>query len=275
MRDTDFEKILIAKQIKERWEMRIAGLGIRSMRSFMGKIALCLFATALLAVANVKVFAADKPGSGEQSRTVDVLMLGHYTPRDFEPWWPKFQEACAKEGVNVQILTDDPKRGLGYDNYTGELLRKFNVVAFSGILENVNKTPAGEAEIKAFRERLDAYYKSGGSIIWVPLGFQHWGTYWNKETGDKYDARSLEEDLYDPPKTVDVNPSLNNKIYRYIWSTNVTAHPVTEKVRGLLFPTTGEWSWPGTVPMKYGPSWTVLIRGMDSTSTIGNAAPAG
>ncbi|HEY3417292.1 MAG TPA: hypothetical protein VGM23_10460, partial [Armatimonadota bacterium] len=211
--------------------------------------------------------AADKP--------VDVLMIGHTIPRDFEPWWPKFQAACAKENVRIFILNEDPERGLGYPRYTSELLKRFQVVVFSGLLEKTSNTKSSEEEVAAFRERLDAYSRAGGGVIWVPLGFGHWGTYWNKFVGDRYDVRSLEEDLYDPPKTVDINPALRNPVYRYIWTTNVAKHPVTEGVRGLLLPVLGEWSWPGTVPMKFGKSWTPLVRGMDSTVTIGNAASVG
>lgn len=225
-----------------------------------GIMAVCLFLTGF-------AFAADKP--------IDVLMVGHSIPRDFEPCWPKFQAACAKDGVRIYILNEDTRRGQGYDLYTADLLRKFNVIVFSGLLENVDKTPARDAEVNAFKERLNAYYKSGGSIIWVPMSFQHWGTLWNKSVGDKYDVQSLEEDIYDPPKVVDVNPAYNNKLYRFIWTTNVSKHQVTEGVKGLLMPCFGEWSWPGTVPMKFGKSWVPVVSGMDSTVTIGNAAPAG
>lgn len=211
--------------------------------------------------------AADKP--------VDVLMIGHYIPRDFEPWWPKFQEACARENVRVSILNEDMKRGLGYELYTAELLKHFQVVIFSGLLDVTSDTAASEEVVAAFRARLDAYSKAGGGIIWVPMSFGHWGTYWNKTVGKYYDVQSLEEDIYDPPKTVDINPAFNNPLYRYLWTTNVAKHPVTEGVRGLLLPSVGEWSWPGTVPMKFGKSWTPIIRGMESTVTVGNAAPLG
>lgn len=62
---------------------------------------------------------------------------------------------------------------------------------------------------------------------------------------------------------------------RYIWTTDLTRHPVTEGVRGLFFGRNGEWGWPGVIPMKFGPSWEVLVYGMDSTRTTLNGTPAG
>jgi hypothetical protein len=210
----------------------------------------------------------------QAAKPVQVLMMGHYASRDFEPWWPKFRAACAKQGVEVYLYHADTKNGLEYDVYTDEVLRQFDVVVFSGLLEKTSNTATSEEGMEAFRKRLDAYYRAGGSILWVPTANDHWGTRWNKFVGDRYDVRSLEEDIYDPAKVVDVNPALDKDYYRYIWTTNVAEHPVTEGVRGLLLPVLGEWSWPGTVPMKFGKSWTPLIRGMESTSTIGNAAQA-
>lgn len=232
-----------------------------------------LLACAVLSLTAVLTHAAEP--SPAPAKPVDVLLLGHACSRDFEPWWPKFQQACAREGVRVNILTADLKRGLGYDLYTSELLKQFQVVVFAGLLDNTSDTSVPPEAVAAFRERLDAYYRAGGSVLWVPLAFGHWGTRWNEQVGQRYDVRSLEEDLYDPPKLVDINPTLNHPLYRYLWTTNVTPHPVTAGVRGLLLPTLGEWSWPGTVPMRFGASWTVLVRGMDSTITIGNAAAPG
>ena len=219
------------------------------------------------------LFAA--PTHAAPAKPIDVLMIGHYIPRDFEPSWPKFQQACAREGVRVHILNADMTRGLDYPLYTSDLLRQFQVIIFSGVPIKTSNTASSDAEVAAFRDRLDAYYKAGGGVIWTPMAFDQWGGIWNKTVGDKYDAHCLVEDLYDPPKTVDINPALNNRVYRYIWTTNVSPHPVTEGVRGLLLPATGEWSWPGTVPMQFGKTWTTLIRGMDSTITIRNTAPEG
>jgi hypothetical protein len=212
--------------------------------------------------------AADKP--------VDVLMLGHYVPRAGEKSWEKYQKACARDGVRVTIY--DKSQTLDYSLVTDEYLREFQVVLFSGL----PGSPPGEQDknteaATAFRDRLDAYHKAGGGVLWAPMAFQHGGTYWNDLVGKRYDVQSLEEEIYDPGKTLDVNAALNKgRMFKYVWTTDVAAgHPVTRNVKGLFLPFLGEWSWPGTVSMKFGTSWTVLVRGMESTRTMGNAAAAG
>ncbi len=224
--------------------------------------------TALLLFATPQTFAAD-------TKPVDVLMIGHYVPRAGEASWEKYQAACAKEGVRLHIY--DKSQTLDYSLVTDDYLRQFHVVLFSGL----PGSPPGNVDehteaAAAFRERLDAYYKAGGGVLWAPQAFQHGGTYWNDLVGDRYDVQSLEEKIDDPGKTIDANAPLKKRdMLKYIWTTNVEPHPVTDQVKGLFLPFLGEWSWPGTVPMKFGPSWTTLIKGMDSTRTMGNASPAG
>ena len=207
---------------------------------------------------------------------IDVLMLGMYSCRPNDSSTPRFEAACAEQGIRLSIGSG---HGIDYNRYTSEFLRQFQVVIFDDLPSEKAWNPmrATPEEIAAFRDRLDAYYQAGGGVIWSPMSIGHHGTYWNDVVGKRYDAQSLEEAIQDPGKELSVN-SLDrgrNRLSAYIWTTNVTAHPVSEGVRGLFLPITGEWSWPGTVPMKFGKSWTTLVRGMDSTYTIGNAAALG
>lgn len=255
--------------------MRTQRWNAPSMQSPGGKLALCFLTTMLLAAADKPVFAADTSGAGGSGRTVDVLMIGHYGPRPGEASWLKYQAACAREGIRVFI--NEKGSALDYEQFTDDYLRQFHVVVFGGLPDQpVNPSADDMKAMAAFRERLEAYYQAGGGVLWVPEAFQEEGTYWNKVVGARYDAQSLEEDLYDPGKTLDINPMLRKgKLLKYIWTTNLAEHPVTKNVKGLFLPLTGEWSWPGTVPMKFGKSWTVLVKGMESTRTMGNAEPFG
>jgi hypothetical protein len=208
--------------------------------------------------------AADKP--------IHVLVTGHYVAGDKDPAWAKFQAACAKEGVDIEVASATT---INYPAYTSELMKQFDVVIFVGLPDVTADTKVSDAEVSAFRDRLDAYHRAGGGVLWMPLGFGEWPSKWTKVVGDRYDVKALDEALNDEPKTVDINPAFHNSLYHFIWTTNVAKHPVTDGVRGLLMPVRGEWSWPGTVPMQYGSSWTVLVSGMDSTGTMGNSAAAG
>ena len=212
--------------------------------------------------------AAEKP--------VDVLIIGHFTPHLNDPGWPKLQAACAAQGVRLSILGEGGQ-SCDYANYTDDVLRKFHIVICCGVPSEKyhNPTAASAAEIAAFRDRLDAFYRAGGGVIWVPFSMGNGGTNWNDVVGKRYDVQSLEEAVYDPGKQVNVNPMFGGNHYQYVWTTKIAPHPLTTGVQGLLIPLDGDWSWPGTVPMKYGASWTPLVRGMESTVTIGNAKPLG
>jgi len=221
-----------------------------------------LFVLAFLLAASGPIFAADKP--------IDVLIIGLAVPSE-GPSWQKYKAACAKEGVRVSIY--DKSQTLDYSLVTDDYLRQFHVVLFANLPGEASGMKDEVAA--AFRERLDAYHKAGGGVLWVPASTQHECIFWNKLVGERYDVQCLEEELYDPGKTIDVNAALGlRNMFKYIWTTNIAEHPVTKNVKGLFLPSYGEYNWPATVPMKFGKSWTVLIKGMESTRTMGNAESA-
>ena len=216
---------------------------------------------------------------GEEGKAapIDVLLIGHYTPHLNDPGWPKLQAAFAAQGIRLSGLGEGGMT-LDYNKYTDEFLRKFQIIIVCGMPSEKYHNPAAASpsDIAAFRDRLDAFYKAGGGIIWVPLALGNGGTIWNEIVGKRYDVTSLEEDIFDPAKVINVNTGLPYpKRFLYLWTTSIANHPVSAGVQGLFLPMEGEWSWPGTVPMKFGASWTTLVRGMDSTITIGNAKSLG
>jgi hypothetical protein len=204
--------------------------------------------TALLLFATPQTFAAD-------TKPIDVLISGQHI-RFHSPFLQNYQDACRREGVDIHFSRPDR------DTLSLDYLKQFQVVLFHGLPKNEDEA-----------EQLAKYHRAGGGLLWTPVAFKRWPILWNDRVGRHYDARALAEDLYDPPKLVDVQPEINKPTFRYLWTTAVEQHPVTEGVEGLFLPTTGEWSWPGTVPMAFGPEWQVLLRGMDSTRTIGHASP--
>jgi hypothetical protein len=197
---------------------------------------------------------------------IDVLMIGYFNPQVNDDGFPALQSAMAAEGIRVSVFNpgrDPATLAIRYNEYPNDLLSKFHVVVFNG-------TPNDAA----LRGRLDAFSKAGGGIVWSPLSGGHGAVRWHESVGRRYDVRSLEEDIFDPGKVV-VADQRFSYLTSYIWTTAISPHPVTEGVRGLFLPVFGDHRWPGTVPMRFGPSWTVLVRGMESTRTIGNAATTG
>ncbi len=214
------------------------------------------------AFAALTVSAAERP-------TVDVLMIGHFSSREGEAPLDKLRADFAKDGVNFYI--NEKGYGSDYTTYTPEFLRKFHVVIFGGDPAKDTNIAQKPEKTKVFLDNLDAFYREGGGILWIPMSFHHWGKTWNDSVGKRYDAQSLEEDLYDKPENdITLNPKARLNFIHYFYTDDIVPSPVTEGVRGLLLPRVGEWSWPGTVPMKFGPSWKVLVRGAKTTSTVGN-----
>jgi hypothetical protein len=216
--------------------------------------------------------AAEDPVAATAKPTINVLLVGYYI------WVPSgYVELCRKEGINIYgPLSPDPS-GADPANYPVEFLKKFHLVIASGPLEKAWDPQVIRTAIKpGIVANLLEYNRQGGGLIWTPLGAGYGANSWTENIGTRIDAVALDEALTDPSKelSVSVMASFRDRL-RYIRTNDITPHPVTEGVRGLFFGRTGEWSWPGTIPMKFGPSWQVLVRGMDTTRTTVNGTPPG
>jgi hypothetical protein len=216
--------------------------------------------------------AVPATAGGAAKPTVDVLLLGYYV-------WaqPDYIELCEKRGIHIYgPLSKDPTAA-DPANYPVEFLRRFDVVVASGPLERPwdPQVVHGAIAPGIVANALE-YNRQGGGLVWTPLGAGYGARAWMESIGKRIDAAALDEALDDPAKVVSVAlmTSFRERM-RYIWTTDVAPHPVTEGVRGLFFGRSGEWGWPGTIPMTFGPSWQVLVRGMDSTRTTPNGTPPG
>ncbi len=209
-------------------------------------------------------------GPSTNGPAVNVLLLGYYIWAN-----PGYVELCKKEGIHIfGPMREDPS-GADPAHYPVEFLKQFHVVVASGPLEKPWDPQVVRTAIKpGIVSNLLEYSRQGGGVVWTPLGAGRGANAWTEAIGKRIDAAALDEALQDPSKDVSVSlmSSFRDRL-RYIWTTDVTRHPVTEGVRGLFFGRTGEWGWPGTIPMRFGPSWTVLVRGMDSTRTTVNGTP--
>ena len=204
---------------------------------------------------------------------IEVLFLGHYAPREEQAPFQKLKGELARDGIRLYL--NERGRATAYDTITPELLKQFQVVIFGGDPARQTDTRIDPEGARKFLAQLDDYSRSGGGVLWIPMSGDHWGTTWNESVGRRYGVQSLEEDIYDPEHEINLNPRSNQNFLRYYHTSAIEPHPVTEGVRGLLLPRIGEWSWPGTVPMRFGPDWRVLVRGPESMRTIGNLAATG
>jgi hypothetical protein len=224
--------------------------------------------------------AADTPAAGADNRPIDVLFIGVFSPDVRDSFWPQLQQAAARRGVRLHILGEGTAaESCAFERFTVEFLKQFHVVIYNGATsaaELAGDLPDREKVAARFRDNLDAYYRAGGGLLWSPLGHDEGGHHWNELVGKRYDVQSFNESIHDPAKMVLAQPLFPQSLmHYYVWTSAIAEHPLTKGVRGLLLPLKGEYDWPGTVPMKYGKSWTVLARGMESTRTYGSTRPVG
>ena len=198
--------------------------------------------------------------------SVDVLLLGYYVWVD-----EAYQQELEKDNIYIYQRPDDRRCG-DPALYPLDYLRKFNVVVVSGPIGRrwspcvVDQVPEG------MFERLMEYRRAGGSLVWIPLGADHGVVNWNEVIGSKIGAEALDEDLDGPSNQTIYRPGASAvaAIARYNRTSNVSAHPITEGVKNLFFCRTGEWGFPGTIPMKYDANWRVLVRGDRTTRSVRN-----
>ena len=179
--------------------------------------------------------------------------------------WPMFKAACTAQGIRVTIGPP------AYDQLTPELFHKFQVIVVGGSPHTYNQTEKTVEDGKAFVRRIDDYHRAGGGLIFVPFGHDRDPVFWTESFGRLYDAQALQEKLYDPQHIVHVSPIYKSERCDYFWTDTIAAHPVTSGVRGLLLPRHGDYDASGTVPMIFGKSWLTLIRGAETTKTIGHS----
>ena len=213
-------------------------------------------------------------GTATNRPAINILLLGYYI-------WakPDYVELCKKEGIHIYGPMREDPTGADPAHYSVDFLKRFHVVVASGPLEKPWDPQVVRIAIKpGIVANLLEYNRQGGGLVWTPLGAGRGANAWTESIGKRIDAVALDEALLDPAKDVSVSlmSSFRDRL-RYIWTTDVARHPVTEGVRGLFLGRTGDWGWPGTIPMRFGGSWTVLVRGMESTRTTlnGNTADSG
>ena len=158
-------------------------------------------------------------------------------------------------------------RGMGRYTFRDELAQ-FNVVV---LLATIPLTAEGNYD--AYNQRLvddlKWFVAQGGGIFLVPTG-EYFGTAagatnrFLREFGGG--AEVLDEQIVDASTQALSAPFA----YPFSYTTNLTASPLTEGVRGLWYPS--QTFGPGarfTAAVRFGPEWQVLARGGKSASVVG------
>ncbi|MFH1517784.1 MAG: hypothetical protein ABIH17_07845, partial [Pseudomonadota bacterium] len=250
-----------------------ATLKICGMAALRGGLTVALLAMGMMGAPDAATAAEQAPPADGSGGRIDVLLLGSYI-------WakPEYVELCKKEGINIHTASRKDPTAADPANYPLEYLKQFDVVIVNGPMEKAWDLGGITAhEIKpGIVDNLLEYNKQGGGLVWIPVGAGYGALDWNESTGHKIDAEALDESLDgDANKTFACVAENLRNVLSYFWTTEIENHPVTGGVHGLFLGITGEWSWPATIPMKFGKSWDVLIYGGKETRTVTNKTPRG
>lgn len=180
----------------------------------------------------------------------------------------RLQDIMAAEGIAWSATNFSTRLSWDY-------LRRFNVIILLDF-PMVGKHPGMEAEIRAAEDLLTRFLAEGGGLMYT--GITEYGM-WGMERGTEEVDRFLEpwEAQVLPEQVDEQDPSLTLPSFgmsRLAWTGNVVPGPLTEGVRGLLYPTDFAWAY-YTHPVVVGDDWQVLVRGSATAHTIVTTLGAG
>ncbi len=207
------------------------------------------------------VFAA---AAGNSIRMGITQIDGHKYNAEYAKY-SKVATFFKENGINSFLID--------YKNLSSlENLKKYNVILLRGRAEGVHlMTPEITRKAEIFGNTLKKYVQSGGSILLLPQSVRYANDqdekYWNT-IFKPFDAEILHEGVFDLKNQVanDIKPNYHKE--QFFYTENIVSHPAVKHVRQLWLPLHSYHMAAGTPAMKYGPEWTVVIRGEKSAKSF-------
>ncbi|MEW6355091.1 MAG: hypothetical protein AB1696_02090 [Planctomycetota bacterium] len=149
---------------------------------------------------------------------------------------------------------------------TMDFLKQFNIVILGTGGEGNQQSLFSKLADEKAKLLLDYVKQGGGLLVLRNPGWQFGKDIeeinaWLQPTG----IEVLDEQVSDEDNAVDLPSG-----YTLFWTGNITKHPVTDGVAGLFYPNVrGGYDryTDFSSPVKMGPDWTVLVRGMKTAHT--------
>lgn len=144
---------------------------------------------------------------------------------------------------------------------TLDYLRQFNAVLLMDF-PMIERHDTVKAEIREMEKLLAQYVAEGGGLLLTgTTSYSMWGMERNIEEMNRFlepfGARVVSEQVGEKNHLLTLPTRGASQL---AWTGNVVKHPLTEGVRGLLYPTDFSWSY-WTRPLAVNPPWEVLLKG--------------
>ncbi|MHB9132099.1 MAG: hypothetical protein ACYDBB_13575 [Armatimonadota bacterium] len=234
-------------------------------RTFTGLLLGCLLLAATL---SARAALSNPKTAGKNGGAMSVLFI---LGRGAEGWLsvdPVVAKQLADEGYLVRSANDQ-------EPLTTEYLRQFNTVVVVGLEDfqgggyyNVgSSTLLNTAKTVGLLHR---YVEDGGGLVFVPVMAEA-----GSQVSDIYNAALAPWKMKIGWETVrdDPNQVAEKLLSNYMWTKNITVHPITEGVKALLYP--GQllrWddAYPTNPLMPQDAAWQVLVRGEATSQGMRN-----
>lgn len=217
----------------------------------------CLIAAAALASAAARASESDQ-------KTYLLCLHAHVT-----------EKAPGKENVfSKRIVLPDERLQRVFDEHgivfgaerfstkmTWEFLKQFNVIVMEDF-PIVEKHPTVVEEIRAAEQLLARFVAEGGGLMLTGMAeYAQWAMERDMEELNRFLKPFGGEALHEQVAEKDLAktyPSLGAG--DMAWTDNVVKHPLTDGVRGMIYPTHVAWSYT-THPIRVDDNWQVLLNG--------------
>lgn len=156
---------------------------------------------------------------------------------------------------------------------TLDWLKQFNAVIALDF-PNIERNRDVADEVRAVEALLHQYVAEGGGLLLTSaIESSQWGLERNTEELNRFlqplGAQVSIEQVYEQnPLRRMPKPNPRSSISRLAWTGNVTKHPLTEAVQGLIYPTDPGSMCYYTHPIQADDTWDILLRASDTACSI-------
>lgn len=211
-----------------------------------------------------------------EKKKPSILFLGGYVTSE-RPGRPN--KYALRSIMPDEVLQENLKKW-GYNwtidffsiHLTLDYLKQFNLVVMLDFPIPSKHPEISQKDIREIEKLLLEYVKEGGGLLLT--GVTEYGMWaFEKDTDEmNYLLKPLDISIY-KEQVIEKNPLLIRKsnisyVFDLAYTDNIIPHPITEGVKGLLYPISYSRMAYYTRPIKIGKNWTPLIKGSSTSCSV-------